>query len=295
MTVTRSEFRRAIVFGVLALVMSDARVDAAFNANQSGNISSEQIREASQNVMQQPDYRAVRRRILENIVEDRAESSGDGFLQQSLRAMGVAIGDFLDWIFTGIFSSGPGPRPAPTPTPTPAPAPSSGGSMDFSVGKVLLFVSMAALLLTLVWIFSAILKASDGRRKIDKQGLFGDDEEDLSNLSVPPGELAASTYESRALKSAQDGNYRSAIRELLLGSMSWIERAGMIRFRKGLTNRDYILAVWREEERRFAFGRTALQFERVYFGRREATREMFDNCLQAFQGAFREESTTQTL
>lgn len=292
---TWSGFRRyqsGLLFS-LAMLACFASADVEAMVPQSSNLSSEQIRETSQKVMQQSDYRSVRRRILENIVEDEESRSGDGFLQKSLRSMGTAIGDFFDWIFSGMFSSGPGPRRV-APAAKAAPV-TSGGSFDFSLGKMLLFLAFAALLVTVVWLLSGILKASDGRRKINKQGLFDEDEEDLGNLSIPPGELAASTYESRALKLAAEGNYRSAIRELLLGSMSWVERAGMIRFRKGLTNRDYIRAVWRQEERRFAFGRTALQFERVYFGRREATREMFDNCLQAFQGAFREETTTQSL
>ena len=294
MTLTRIKTCHRAVLIAFAISLCFVPAESAAMLPQSSNLSSEQIRETSQQVMQQSDYRSVRRRILENIVDDETSRSGDGFLQKSLRSMGEAIGDFFDWIFSGIFSSNPGRGRAAAPPLKPTPATSSG-SFDFSLGKFLLFVSFAALLVTVVWLLSGILKASDGRRRINKQGLFGDDEEDLGNLSVPPGELAASTYESRAIKLAADENYGSAIRELLLGSMSWVERAGMIRFRRGLTNRDYIRAVWRQEERRFAFGRTALQFERVYFGRRDATREMYDTCLQAFQGAFREESTSRTL
>ena len=111
----------------------------------------------------------------------------------------------------------------------------------------------------------------------------------LSDVTTPPGELAASTYESRAMQFASTGNYRAAIRELLLGSMSWIERAGLIRYRKGLTNRDYLRSVWRREDKREGYLITASKFEYVYFGRRTPTAEMFDMCLASFQGAFREE------
>ncbi len=90
---------------------------------------------------------------------------------------------------------------------------------------------------------------------------------------------------------ARDGNYRLAIRELLLGSMSWIERAGLIRYRKGLTNRDYVRSVWARMDKREAYLMTATQFEYVFFGRRVPTAEMFEQCLTSFRGAFREEET----
>ncbi len=290
--------RRLKQFSILLLLLTtfvgSNRFVAA--APQASSLSSEQIREASRQVMQRHDYRSVRRRILENTATPDVETPRVqiGFLQSALESIGDAIGNFFDWIINGIFSSGPPKRVPVNNTPKPASTSSSSGNFEFSLTKVLLFLSLAALLATLTWLLAGVFKASDGRRRIDSDGLFGD-EEDLSNLSVPPGELAASTYESRAVQMASDGKYRQAIRELLLGSMSWVERAGMIRFRKGLTNRDYIRAVWRDEDRRFAFGKTALEFERVYFGRRDASQEMFKDCLQAFQGAFREETTTQAV
>ena len=98
-------------------------------------------------------------------------------------------------------------------------------------------------------------------------------------------------YESRALRLAAGGDYRAAIRELLLGSMSWLERSALIRFRRGLTNRDYYRSIWRRPEKRQAWIATASQFELVYFGRRQPTQEMFETCLIEFQGAFREEES----
>jgi len=276
---------RRFIIRLLLLTISAETFVAPACGQESGGLSSEQIRDTASQVMQQHDYRSVRRRILENIPDDAPEN--DGFLQRSLRKMGEAVGDFLEWVFNGLFAPRK-PRPG-TPRATAPPSRTSG--LDVSLANVLLALGLAALIGIVIWILSIVFKFNDGGRKVDKAGLFTD-EEDIENLSVPPGELAASTYESRAMKLAADGNFRAAIRELLLGGMSWIERAGMIRFRKGLTNRDYIRAVWREEQRRFAYGTTALEFERVYFGRREATREMFENCLQAFQGAFREEAKT---
>lgn len=256
----------------------------------SSELSSDQIREAAGRVMQHQDYRPVRRRVLENFEGDYSHLH-DGFLVRTLRRMAEAVGDFLEWIVSGLFRPR-NTRPAPAPSTPSAPSASSGsGGINLSMGSVLLYIGLAALVVATIWIIATIIRTRDKRRRPSSHGLFGD-EEALDNLSVPPGELAASTYETRAIQMAKDGKYGAAIRELLIGSMSWIERAGYIRFRKGLTNRDYIRAVWREEHRRLAYGRTAIEFERVYFGRRTATREMFEKCLVSFQGAFREEETT---
>ncbi len=256
------------------------------------SLQSDQIRRTVNEVMQQQDYRAVRRRVLENI-PDSPTPNGSGFLGKTISNIGSAVSDFFSWILSGLFSPRNRiPRNAPTPPATaPPPSPSSSGSFDFSFGKLLLFLGLAALVAVAIWIIAAVIKSKDGRRKINSDGLF-DDENAIADLTTPPGEVAVSTYESRALQLAQDGNFQLAIRELLIGSMSWIERAGLIRFRKGLTNRDYIRAVWKQEQRRLAYAQTALHFERIYFGRRSATQEMFEECLHYFQGSFREEEAT---
>ena len=255
-------------------------------------ISSEQIRDAANQVMQQKDFRGVRRRVLENI---RTTEGERGFLRNTLGSMGTAVGDFFDWIFSGLFSSRPKPAKARARAPaTPPPASSSSSSgFDFDPGKLLLFMGLTVLVGVSIWLLASVMKKSDPNRKLDRRGLFGD-EQAITDLTTPPGELAASTYESRAILMASEGNYRAAVRELLIGSMSWIERAGLIRFRKGLTNRDYVRAVWKKEDQRNAYARTALEFERIYFGRRDATSEMFENCLKSFQGNFREEEATTT-
>lgn len=255
---------------------------------QSGDLSSEAIRDAANRVMQGHDFRSVRRRVLEDF--DGPDVPDLGFLSGPLESMGNAVGDFFDWLFSG-FTSNPGRGRAPAPATVPPATTTGGGGLDFSIGNIFLFLGFAFLIVVMIWIFSSVLKKSDPNRKLNMQGLLGDDE-DITDLSTPPGELAASTYESRAIQMAQSGNYRAAIRELLIGSMSWIERAGFIRFRKGLTNRDYVRAIWRQAEKRQAYSVTALEFERIYFGRRDATRDTFENCLRNFQGSFREEETT---
>jgi hypothetical protein len=80
--------------------------------------------------------------------------------------------------------------------------------------------------------------------------------------------------------------YKEGLRELLLGAMSAAERRGFIRFRRGLTNRDYWYSV--RGPARESFGSIASAFEQVYFGRREATADGFRESCRAFQKSFRE-------
>lgn len=256
-------------------------------AAQGGQLSSEAIRDTANQVMESHDYRGVRRRVLENIPAQ--EVSSGGFLTDSINSMGNAVGDFFEWLFRGLFGGTPNRRAA---RPTPPPPSTSGGVLDFSLGSVFLYIGLAVLVGIAIWIIAAIVQKSDPNRAVDRS--FLSDNEDITDLSTPPGELAASTYESRAMQMAADGNYKAAIRELLIGGMSWIERAGLIRFRKGLTNRDYVRAVWKQSEKRQAYVNTATEFERIYFGRRDANRDTFETCLRSFQGSFREEETPTT-
>lgn len=259
-----------------------------------GTLSDDAIDRAGEQVMNGHDFRSVRRRVLEKV---EVKDLDRGFLKEALswvgsgiRSVFEAIGDFFRWLFSGWGrnrSTGPPPAPAPL-----SPLPSSSGS-GFSMpdlaglGTVLIFISVAAVIFVLIGL---IVKSIDARRK-KSEGLLDELGDALADVTTPPGELAASTYEGRALQMARDGNYRSAIRELLLGSMSWIERAGLIRYRKGLTNRDYVRSVWRRLDKREAYMLTATQFEYVFFGRRAPTAEMFEQCLTSFRGAFREEET----
>lgn len=107
--------------------------------------------------------------------------------------------------------------------------------------------------------------------------------------SRPPGELPSEKYVSRAVALAEAADYKAAIRQLLLGSMSWIERNGLIRYRRGLSNRDYLRAVTEKARLRAPMQRIVVLFEQVYFGRRMATAEGFQECLQEFRKGFRNE------
>ena len=263
-------------------------------------ITDDVIDRASRQVLESPDFRSLRRRLQESPTSDSA--SDKGFVASALRwlgeqmsSIGQRIGDFFQWMFGDLFKRDPRGKPDA------ADAESWWNSvveltaelfrLMASLGSQTLVVSV--LLVVLIFVTLVVARVI---RKRDRQQVFamvnaGELAEDVSEITVAPGELPPAVYESRALRLAAGGDYRAAIRELLLGSMSWLERSALIRFRRGLTNRDYYRSIWRRPEKRQAWVATASQFELVYFGRRQPTQEMFETCLIEFQGAFREEES----
>ncbi len=275
-----------ILVAVTILMLSSVSVSAV--PLQSEPLDGSQIDQVGERVMKGNEFRSVRRTVLERLPENDIDK---GFLGGALEWVGKRIGDlfgaiwdFFRWLFSGFSSS---PRTTP-----PAPDLNPGSfNCDFGLGSLanaFVIVVIAVIVLLLVVIAAMIVKSIDAKKR-NRDGLLSDSHDILSDVTTPPGELAACTYESRAMQFAATGNHRAAIRELLLGSMSWIERAGLIRYRKGLTNRDYLRSLWRREDKREGYLTTASQFEYVYFGRRTPTAEMFEMCLASFQGAFREE------
>lgn len=169
---------------------------------------------------------------------------------------------------------------------TPTTTNSGGFSFSgFGGGTILVWILFGVLLIVIVAfiIKSASVKIGDetARRRV-----AADLDTDAIQPTTPPGEIPSDEYMHRAMQLASEGDHRRALRQLVLGGMSWIERAGLIRFRKGLTNRDYVRAVYRRAEQRKRFAGIILNFERVYFGRRTASDEQFQKCLTAYKNAF---------
>ncbi len=282
----------SVCLGLLLLVYLTSGIGPAQGmtmqplAMQEGSLlSDDAIDSVGEQVMNGNEFRSVRRRVLEQLPEVDVDK---GFLWSSLGWFGDRLGDvfgaifdFFRWLFSGLRSPSAGSVPPASPS-------TASEFGDFS--QLLPALAIVAIVAVLIVIIAMVIKSVDAKKQ-RKDSLLSDLADVLSDVVTPPGELAASTYESRAIALSSDGNYRAAIRELLLGSMSWIERAGLIRYRKGLTNRDYLRAVWRRQDKRNAYLTTASQFEFVYFGRRTPTSEMFQLCLASFRGAFHEEET----
>ncbi len=219
------------------------------------------IHEVAREIMTSADFRML------NDPGNQSKDASPGFLQRVIDA----IEKFLERLFGNMPSSE---------------RTDSGAAIGLS--QVILATAIALLLVIVIWIVVAVIRSIDARQAARRKGPFGPELDAAVEVAGPPGELATNVYVERAIQLARQGDYRMAIRQLLLGGMSWMERAGKIRFRRGLTNRDYVRAVWRQTPRREAFLQIATNFERVFFGRRAATREMFESCLDSFQKAFRE-------
>jgi len=134
------------------------------------------------------------------------------------------------------------------------------------------------------WIVKSLLERGEGKSREDRPGRPGAGQAVLP--STPPGEQPAEEYLREALRLGRAGKHREAIRQLLLGTMSWIERNGLIRYRKGLGNRDYLRAVWQQPQRRDPLSALILAFDQIYFGRRPATAERFEECLTHYRSGF---------
>jgi hypothetical protein len=142
-------------------------------------------------------------------------------------------------------------------------------------------MALVILAAALFFIARSVLTISRDKRTSEEEAaarLFGPES--------APEELPPDEYWRRALSHGEKRHFKEGMRELLLGSMSVLERKGLIRFRRGLTNRDYFYSA--RGGARESFGVIASAFEHVYFGRRDATAEAFRDSCQAYQKSFRE-------
>lgn len=101
-----------------------------------------------------------------------------------------------------------------------------------------------------------------------------------------PGETSADVYLERALQLADRGQYHAALAHLLLGGMSWIERRDWIRYRRGLTARDYLRSIRNHPLHYQGLKLVIEAHEPVEYGRRSATQAAFAAALRGYRAAF---------
>lgn len=150
--------------------------------------------------------------------------------------------------------------------------------------RLIIYAMAAVILVAAVFFIGKSVLAISRDKKISEQ----EAEARVFGPQSAPGELDPEEYWRRAVAHGERRHYKEGLRELLLGAMSAAERRGLIRFRRGLTNRDYWYSV--RGPARDSFGSIASAFEQVYFGRREATADAFRDSCRAFQKSFREVS-----
>ena len=155
----------------------------------------------------------------------------------------------------------------------------SGLYTVFAVLMLILIVSLIVYVVIKSWAGSE--QTLDATTAVPTDRIEGDIEPETA-----PGELPADVYISAAQELANKGQYREAIAQLLLGAMSNIERSGMVRFRRGLTHRDYMRAVRPNETIYPALRSMVRLYEPLGFGRRPATSKHFDLSLSGYESGF---------
>jgi len=151
----------------------------------------------------------------------------------------------------------------------------TGSGVAYLVCGVAFLIVSAAL----AFILKSVLESAKERELASEQ-----EQARLVRAGAAPGETPPEDFWARAQELAARGNEKLAIRELLLGAMSSLERRGLIRHRRGLTNRDYLGAT--SGGTRASLRTIVTAFERVYFGRRAASSEGFRECSDAYRDGF---------
>lgn len=128
---------------------------------------------------------------------------------------------------------------------------------------------LTVLMATLFLLRATISRATD--RRLPRAPT----ERDRVEAELAPAEQTPRHYLELAERLHRAGRSRDAIGALMLAIMSGLERSGRIRHRPGLTSRDYLRAGRGEEQGEIRA--VTDTFERVFFGRREATEQAYRN------------------
>lgn len=182
------------------------------------------------------------------------------------------------------------PRTADSATPAPAPPAATPSPLDLpslnlgGAAELLRLALYAALGLAVAWIL--FLVAAHLARRRSEPAVSERTSAASDRPAAPPGEQVPDEYLRQAMAHARAGRLSEAVRHLLLGAMSSLERRGLIVYRRGLTNGDYLRAANREPGLRAPLETIVREFDEVHFGRREATRERFEECLRRYRAGF---------
>ncbi len=150
-----------------------------------------------------------------------------------------------------------------------------GSGAAYLVYGVAFLIVVAAL----AFILKSVLESAKERELASER-----EQARLVRAGAAPGETPPEEFWARAQELAAVGHEKLAIRELLFGAMSSIERRGLIRHRPGLTNRDYLGAA--SGGMRASLRTIVTAFERVYFGRRTVSSAGFRACSDAYRESF---------
>jgi hypothetical protein len=151
--------------------------------------------------------------------------------------------------------------------------------------QILAYGVLAAICCLIIWL---VVRAVNNYRERQTVGGRRRGSVEEGEGEIPPGDLPADEYLRRASELAEQGQFREAIGQLILGAMSRTERSGLIRFRRGLTNRDYLRALRGRALQHHAFRTIVGVYEPICFGRRNAQVEHYRTSLDGYQTGFQQ-------
>lgn len=164
----------------------------------------------------------------------------------------------------------------------------AGGGAGGAIGSFLHFLAwvlLAAIVgLILYFVLRGLMdRASD--KEVEDEGSeaprAGEEE-----AFAAPGDRPADVYVARARQLASSGRFHEAVAQLMLGAMSFVEHRELLRFRRGLTFRNYVSALSGMKVAQQAFRALVRVFEPIEYGRREATRAHFEAAIASYEEGF---------
>lgn len=184
------------------------------------------------------------------LLERIANSIADAF-----KWLGEKFGKFLDWLIDLFPRSDASLSPAAT-----------------GIRGIVYVVVAIIVLLIILLAYSVLRRSKSGAAAVETSEPFG------SKQDEDPLSRGATEWERYALQLASAGRFREAIRAWYHAVLVTCYSAGVLHFRKGRTNWEYVSTLapsltWRPEM--IQLTRT---FEREWYGGDESTREALDDC-----------------
>lgn len=170
-----------------------------------------------------------------------------------------------------------------------SPSASFGGFGQGMAGLFKLLGVLAICVMVVLIVIMIVKSFQDRESRLDAE-LTGTFQNDVGELETehPPGEYPSDDYLRRAAEFARQGAFREAVAFVLLGAMSELESRGLIRYRKGLTQRDYYRTVRRHDKLGPAYRSLLKLYEPLGFGRRTAELAHYQSAVKSFTGGFRD-------
>jgi hypothetical protein len=167
------------------------------------------------------------------------------------------------------------------------------GGVLSGLGVVLQALAYAVLAVICALIIWLVVKAVNRYRARYATGQGARRGFEEGEADIPPGDLPADEYLRRAAELAERGMFREAIGQLILGAMSFTERSGLIRFRRGLTYRDYLRALRGRNDQHQALRTIVGVYEPIGFGRRPAHFDHYRTSLDGYETGFRKPAAAE--